>query len=176
MIVSEWIVAALIQQGATHIFTLQGGYSMYLNDAIGHSALKPIYMLAESGAAYAAAGYAQYTGKMGVCVITSGLAQTNALSGVASAFSDYLPMMVISGDINYQLIVDRETHRYRQGGQQDVPIDDIARPITVGNCTARNAEHVSLAFPALWNRALAESAPVWLNIPLNVQQEEMTHG
>lgn len=173
MNVSDWIVQELIARGVTHIFTLQGGFAMYLNDSIGHSALTPVYMLHESGAAFAAAGYSQYTGRMGVCVITSGLAQTNALSGVASAYSDYLPMMVISGDINYDLIDKRQTLQLRQGGQQDVPIDRIAQPITRAVCIARNAEHVGVTFPTLWNLALVERGPVWLDIPLNVQKEEM---
>jgi acetolactate synthase-1/2/3 large subunit len=170
---SDWIVSELVHLGVTHVFTLQGGFSMHLNDSIGHSALTPVYMLHESGAAFAAAGYAQ-CGKMGVCVITSGLAQTNALSGIASAYSDYLPLMVISGDINYDLIERREMLNLRQGGQQDVPIDKIAQPITRGIGIARNAAHVGMLFPALWNLALAERGPVWLDIPLNVQQEEMS--
>lgn len=173
MNVSQWITNELIHLGVTHVFTLQGGYSMYLNDAIGHSALKSVYMLHESGAAFAACGWAQCTGKMGVAVITGGIAQTNALSGVASAYSDYLPVMVISGDINYDLIEKRETLHLRQGGQQDVPLDKIAQSVTLGVCIARSAAHVGAMFPALWNRALQERGPVWLDIPLNVQQEEL---
>ena len=173
MKVCEWIVKELINRGVTYLFTLQGGFSMYLNDAIGHSALKPVYMEHEAGASIAAYGWALYTGNMGVCVVTSGIAQLNALPGVASAYSDYLPLMVISGDINYDLIDKRQTLQLRQGGQQDVPIDEIAQPITRGVCIARNAEHAAAMFYALWNRALAERGPVWLDIPLNVQQEEL---
>jgi acetolactate synthase I/II/III large subunit len=173
MNVAEWVVSKLVHLGAEYIFTLQGGYSMYLNDAIGHSSLKPIYMLNESGAAFAAAGYAQKTGKMGVCVVTSGLAQTNALSGVASAYSDYLPVMVISGDIKHDLIVDREIMHLRQGGQQDVPIDKIAHSVTMSVCVARSAEHVCTVFAAMWHRAWIERGPVWLDVPLDVQQEEV---
>ena len=174
MNVSEYIVQELIKRGVTHVFTLQGGYSMYLNDSIGHSALKPIYMLTESGAAFAAAGWAKYTGQMGVCVVTSGLAQTNALSGVASAFSDYLPMMVISGDINSDLIYKRDIGNLRQGGQQDVPIHKIAQAITKGVYTVNCARQACILFDYYWKLALTEPmGSVWLNIPLDIQKEEV---
>lgn len=171
---SQWIVQELLRLGVTHVFTLQGGYSMYLNDAIGHSDLKPIYMLTESGSAYAAAGWAQYTGKMGVCVITSGLAQTNALSGVASAYSDFLPMMVISGDIKTDLIIKRNNEKLRQGGQQDVPIVQIAESITKRVITVISANEAIKEFDYLWKLALEEpKGSVLLNIPIDVQQEEV---
>lgn len=174
MNVAEWIAQELINRGVSHVFTLQGGYSMYLNDAIGHSALTPVYMLHESGAAFAAAGYAQYSGRMGVCVITSGLAQTNALSGVASAYSDYLPMLVISGDIRSELILERDTKGLRQGGQQDVPITRIAQPVTKGTCMVSSAKQAQFLFDYYWNRALTEPrGPVWLDVPIDISQEEV---
>ena len=174
MNVSQWITQELIKRGVTYVFCLEGGYSQYLNDSIGHSDLKPIYMLHESGAAFAACGWAKYTGRMGLCVITSGLAQTNAISGVASAYSDYLPMMVISGDIKSDLISKREVESLRQGGQQDVPIDNIARSITKGVFIARSASKMRMLFDYLWMFALTEPmGPVWLDIPLDVQQQEM---
>jgi len=174
MNVAEWITQELINRGVTHVFTLQGGYSMYLNDAIGHSALTPVYMLTESGAAFAADGYAQYSGRMGVCVVTSGLAQTNALSGVASAYSDFLPMMVISGDVRSELIVKRDMEELRQGGQQDVPIVKIAQPITKGTCMTSSAQQAKFLFDFYWKRAMQEPrGPVWLDIPIDVQQEVM---
>jgi acetolactate synthase-1/2/3 large subunit len=172
MNVSEWIVQELIKRGVSHVFTLQGGYSMYLNDAFGHSSCTPVYMLTESGAAFAAAGYAQCTGKLGVCVITSGLAQTNALSGVASAYSDYLPMLVISGDINSDLIKKRDLLNLRQGGQQDVPIIRIASPVTAF-CSyltdPKDTRH--MLDMALWF-AIEKKGPAWIDIPIDVQQME----
>lgn len=174
MNMSEWIAAELIKRGVTHVFTLQGGFSMYLNDAIGHSELKPVYMLHESGAAFAAAGWAQYTGQMGVCVVTSGLAQTNALSGVASAYSDYLPLMVISGDINSNLIQKRDSEGLRQGGQQDVPIVKICQKMVKGACSVSNAKQAQFLFGLFWEIAMRNPrGPCWLDIPLDVQQQEI---
>jgi acetolactate synthase I/II/III large subunit len=174
MKVCDFIVQELIGRGVQRVYTLQGGYSMFLNDAVGHSTLMPIYMLDERGAAFAARGEALYTGKMGVCVITSGLAQTNAISGVSSAFSDYLPMMVISGDINSDLIRNREKFGLRQGGQQDVPIDDIVLSITKSNITVESAGQAQRWFSRLWDCALTEPmGPVWLNIPLDIQRKEI---
>lgn len=174
MNVSQWIVTELIRRGVTYLSTLQGGYSMYLNDAIGHSALKPIYFQTESGAAYWAKGWAQATGQMGVCVITSGLAQTNAISGIAAAWSEYLPMMVISGDINIDLIIKRFANGLRQGGQQDVPIEQIAAPITKDVVIVAGDRQARTYFNKLWQLAMTEPrGPVWLNIPLDVQKMEI---
>jgi acetolactate synthase-1/2/3 large subunit len=174
MKVSDFIVEELIKRGVKTLFTLQGGYSQFLNDSIGHSALRPIYMLTEAGASYAAAGWAQYTGKMGVLVVTSGLAQINVLSGVASAYSDYLPMMVISGDIKSELSAKRDMEHLRQGGQQDVPIVEIAQSITKGVCTTYISDQVRYMFKLLWELALTKpSGPVFLNIPIDIQQAEI---
>ena len=174
MNVSQWIALELIRLGVQRVYTLQGGYSMYLNDAIGHSALTPVYMLHESGAAFTACGEAQYTGKLGVCVITSGLAQTNALSGVASAWSDYLPVLFISGDINSDLIMQRDAKGLRQGGQQDVPIMKLAYPITKFCATIGDARLVRSMFGSAVRIAHEiPMGPAWLDIPIDVQQEEM---
>jgi acetolactate synthase-1/2/3 large subunit len=174
MKVSDYIVSKLVHIGVTHVFTLQGGYSMYLNDAIGHSELKPVYMLTESGAAFAASGWAQYSGKLGVCVVTSGLAQTNALSGVASAYSDHFPMLVISGDIKSELIAKRDMGGLRQGGQQDVPITRIAQSITKSVLILHSAASLKQYIEGLIEDAMTEPrGPVWLDVPIDVQQEEM---
>jgi acetolactate synthase-1/2/3 large subunit len=110
---------------------------------------------------------------MGVCVVTSGLAQTNALSGVASAFSDYLPMMVISGDIRTELILQRDTKGLRQGGQQDVPIVKIAQSMTKGISSVSSPRQAMFLFNLFWDRAMSEKSPVWLDIPIDVQQAEL---
>jgi acetolactate synthase-1/2/3 large subunit len=172
--VTEYIVNELIRLGVEYVFTLPGGFSMYLNDAIGHSALKPVYMLHESGAAFAAAGYAQYSGKVGVCVVTSGLAQTNALSGVASAYSDHLPMMVISGDVRTEFILKRDREHLRQGGQQDVKIARIAQAVTKGAMVMTDPHSIKNWFSFYWKLAHeAAPGPVWLDIPIDIQQEEI---
>jgi acetolactate synthase-1/2/3 large subunit len=148
---------------------------MFLNDAIGHSALKPVYMLHEAGAAFAACGEAQYTGKLSVCVITSGLAQTNALSGVASAYSDYLPVLFISGDINSDLITQRDEYGMRQGGQQDVPIMKLAYRITKFEATLGGNPHLVRKMFASAVQIAQEipKGPSWINVPIDVQQIEM---
>ena len=155
------------------MFTLQGGFSQHLNDSIGHSALTPVYMQTESGASYAAYGHALCTGEMGVLCVTSGLAQTNALSGVASAFSDYVPMIVISGDIATDLIIKRDEDDLRQGGQQDVKIDRIAAAAVKKVVTAMTVRSVQVWFDILWKLALAApQGSVWLNIPIDIQLAE----
>ena len=81
-------------------FVLPGGFSMHLNDSLNYSKLIPVYCPHEVGAAFAACGYAQYTGGLGVCLVTSGPGSTNALTAVASAWQDSIPLLVISGGVS----------------------------------------------------------------------------
>ena len=172
MKVSDAVIQTLIEHGVTHVFVVPGGFSMHLNDSLNHSSITPIYCLHESGAAFAACGYAAYSGKLGVCLVTSGPGSTNALTAVASAWQDSLPLLVISGDAKTDRIEAREKFQLRQGGQQDVPILKMAHSIT------KTMRRFDYGFPDLpWlpimiNTALApRRGPVWLSIPLDVQAQ-----
>ncbi len=174
MKVSDFITNELIRLGVTYVFTLPGGFSMHLNDSIHYSALKSVYMLHESGAAFAAAGYAQYTGRLGVCVITSGPACTNVLTAVASAWCDSLPLLIISGDVKWEQLDARQNYRLRQGGPQDVPIIEMVRPITKYAATPGDPRLTKVFLREAVRMALEpRRGPVWLNVPLDVQTMQM---
>jgi acetolactate synthase-1/2/3 large subunit len=174
MNVSEYVVSELIHRGVTHVFTLPGGYSQYLNDSIHYSSLIPIYMLDERAATFAAAAYAQFTRRLGVCVVTSGPGSTNALTGVASAFQDSLPLLVLSGEAKVPLIEQRERLNLRQGGTQDVNIKALATPITKYAETVMEAKLIQPVLKMAFHCAMTHrKGPAWVAIPLDIQSEKI---
>jgi acetolactate synthase I/II/III large subunit len=176
MKVSDFIASELVRLGVTHVFTLCGGYSQAINDSIAHiPGLTPVYMLHESGAAFAATMYAQYTGGLGVCVVTSGPGSMNALNAVASAWDDGIPLLVISGEANVANIQQRRQFDIRQGGNQDVEIQEIIKPI-VKMCPILGMTDYTIKeiFAEAIMQALSNRrGPVWIAVPLDVQGMEL---
>ena len=83
-----------------HVFLLSGGGMMHLLDSVGKSKFKVIPMHHEQAAAIAANAYGRTINSIGVCLVTSGPGATNALTGVAAAFMDSVPMVIISGQVS----------------------------------------------------------------------------
>ena len=100
MRISDQIADWLVKQGIEQVFAVTGGGSMFLNQALGgHKRLKCSFMHHEQACAIAAEGYARISGKPAVVMTTSGPGAINALNGVYGAFTDSIPMIVISGQI-----------------------------------------------------------------------------
>jgi acetolactate synthase I/II/III large subunit len=174
MKVSDLVVQVLLEHDVKFVFTVPGGFSMHLNDSIGHSQLTPVYCLHESGAGFSAIGYAAYSGKLGVCIVTSGPGSTNILTAVASAWQDSIPLLVISGDAKTANIEMRQKFQLRQGGQQDVPIMEMVKPITKWATVSDLVSLVQTQIEGGIQYALTpRRGPVWLSIPLDVQGMEI---
>jgi len=102
---AEMVVQALIDQGVEHIFGYPGGAVLPIYDALfKQKRIKHILVRQEGGAAHAAEGYARSTGKPGVVLVTSGPGATNAVTGIADALMDSIPMVVITGQVGTPLI------------------------------------------------------------------------
>ena len=170
MTVSEYIWDYLYKYGVRHVFTLAGGGSMYLVDALARSKIKPIYMLHEQACAIAADSYAQYTNKLGVCLVTTGPGGTNAITGVVASWIDSVPVLVISGQVE-RMYLDKPL---RQCGPQGVDITAIINPITKWNGVVKFKQDVSdyLQF-CIKDATTPRKGPVWLDIPLDVQNESI---
>ena len=98
--VSEQISDWLVRHGVEQVFTVTGGGAMFLNQALGgHDALRCTFMHHEQACAMAAEGYARITNKPAVVMLTTGPGSINALNGVYGAFTDSIPMIVISGQV-----------------------------------------------------------------------------
>ena len=93
----EWVVEALAAEGVRHVFGIPGVHNLAIYDALGRqSAITHVLARHEQGAAFMADGYARASGGLGACVATSGPGATNLLTGVASAYADSIPVVVVT--------------------------------------------------------------------------------
>ncbi len=169
MIVADYVIENLASRGVRDVFTVSGGGIMFLLDALGrHPDVKYWCNAHEQACAIAAEAYARVTGGIGVCLVTSGPGSTNALSAVAGAWVDSVPMLVISGQVRTDLIADYSKHR--QTGHQEIDIVSMGQPVTKYAKTVMRSEDVPAELAHAIRVATAgRPGPVWLNIPLDVQ-------
>lgn len=173
MKVSDAVIEALKPYTDT-VYVVPGGFSMHLNDSLNYSGLNVVYCLHEAGAGFAACGHAQWTGRLGVALVTSGPGSTNILTAVASAWQDSIPLLVISGDAKTERIVVREQYNLRQGGAQDVPILELASPITKYADRLTCSDMTSFMLDHAIQLALTpRRGSVWISIPLDVQEMQV---
>lgn len=170
--VSQYIVNQLAEWGVSHAFTLTGGGSMFLNDAFGHhDKIKMVYQHHEQACAMAAEGYARIADAPGVCVTTTGPGGINALNGVFGAWTDSIPMLVISGQVKRETsLAANPIPGLRQLGDQEVEIVKMASPITKYATVLLAPEDVAYELEKAWHLAThGRKGPVWLDIPIDVQ-------
>ncbi len=159
----------IVSEYTGHVFYVPGGGAMHLVDSLAdYPKLERVSMLHEQGAAYAACMYARYTGRLGVCLVTSGPGATNAISGCAAAWMDSYPVLFISGQAKTSTLVGDTGIRTR--GNQEITIVDIVKPITkaVIQVTPQISlkEYIEVALSG-------RPGPVWLDVPMDVQAMEV---
>lgn len=171
MRVSDYIMNRLQEAGIDHIFLVTGRGALFLTDALAkHPLLEPVCMHHEQSAAFAAVAYAQQRGGIGACLVSTGCAATNAMTGVLSAWQDGIPCIFISG----QNIL-KETSRYtgipiRTYGQQEADIISLVQPITKYAKMITSPDQIVEAMDnALMLANSGRKGPVWLDIPLDLQ-------
>lgn len=171
--VSDWILRRLADEGIRHIFVLPGGGAMYLNDALAcEQRIEAVPCHHEQACAIAAEAYGR-TGTnenpgFGVTMVTTGPGATNAITPVAGAWIDSIPLLVLSGQAKQ---ADRLNGRpLRQGGVQEVDIVPIVESITKYAVTVTEPASIRLHLEqALYLMKNGRPGPVWLDIPLDVQ-------
>ena len=180
--VADYIMERLCVGGAKHIFMVTGRGVLFLSDAVAaHKELKGISLHHEQSAAYAAVAYAQYTGKPGACLVSTGCAGTNALTGVLNAWQDGVPCVFISGQNKLH-----ETSRYtgiplRTFGQQEADIISIVDSITKYAVMITDPKQIVYEMEkALYLAQTGRKGPVWIDVPLDIQNmrvrpEELEH-
>ena len=176
MRVSEYIANRLSEFGVRHVFMLTGGGSMFLNYAIGkHPQIKTIFNHHEQASAMAAEGYARVTGKPGVVNVTTGPGGINTLNGVYGAFTDSIPMLVISGQVKRETYVRTyDLPDLRQLGDQEVDIVSMVRGITKYAVTVTDPQTIRYHLEKAWHLSqMGRSGPCWLDIPIDVQSSEI---
>lgn len=170
--VADYLVEFLIANGVTDIFGYQGGMVCHLFDSLGSYRDKINYHCCgnEQGAAFAACGYAQATGKLGVVITTSGPGFTNALTGLANAWFDSLPVMLISGQVNTK--DKRRAYTFRQFGFQEIQTVEIAESITKRAYELDFDTDVIAVLDDAYRTAFeGRRGPVFLDFPINIGRE-----
>ena len=134
---SEILTEVLIEQGVDTVFGYPGGAVLNIYDALYKYSdkIKHILSAHEQGASHAADGYARATGKTGVCIATSGPGATNLVTGIATAYMDSVPMVVITGNVGSGLI--------GRDAFQEVYITGITMPITKHNFMVQNVDELA---------------------------------
>ncbi len=173
MRIAEQIANWLVAQGIEQVFTVTGGGAMFLNHALGaHEKLRCTFMHHEQACAMAAEGYARISGKPAVVMLTTGPGSINALNGVHSAFTDSIPMLVISGQVKRETCISFfDLPHLRQLGDQEGPTIAMASPICKYAHLVRSEQDLEIALPKAFSEAISgRPGPTWLDIPLDVQQ------
>lgn len=169
--VSDYVVQFLVDHGIRDIFLVSGGGIMHLLDSVGRNPQMAYYCnYHEQACAIAAESYARVRCHVGACLVTTGPGSTNALSGIAGAWVDSIPVLVISGQVRRSLIADYS--KLRQFGPQEINIDALARPIVKYFKTITDSMTIRRELECAWWQATSDRpGPVWINIPLDVQGE-----
>ncbi len=170
---SDYVFRRVAETGVRHVFLVSGGGCMHLVDSLGRSPdLKYVCNLHEQACAIAADAYSQYTGNLGVALVTTGPGGTNAITGVAAAWLDSTPCLFLSGQVKRaDLLTGRDV---RQMGFQEINIVDIVRPITKYAVRVDDPASIRCHFEkALFLARHGRPGPVWLDIPLDVQAAEV---
>jgi acetolactate synthase-1/2/3 large subunit len=166
---SDYVIEFLVKKGIKDIFLVSGGGIMYLLDSIGRNKkINYISNYHEQASATAAESYARFKNNIGACLVTTGPGGTNAITGVAGAWLDSIPMIVISGQVKRELIADYS--KTRQIGPQEINIIDMVKPITKYAVTVMKPEKIKYELEKCFHEAISERpGPTWINIPLDIQ-------
>ena len=158
----EALIRALHDEGVDIIFGYPGGAVLHIYDAIFHQdKVEHILVRHEQAATHAADGYARSTGKAGVVLVTSGPGATNAITGIATAYMDSIPMVVISGQVESRLI--------GSDGFQETDMVGVSRPIVKHSFMVQRASDIPLIVKKAFHIATTgRPGPVVIDVPKDI--------
>ena len=169
--VSDYIAEFLIKKRLTQIFTVVGGGAMHLNDSFGHNMkLHCLYNHHEQACSMAAEAYARISGKPGVVCVTSGPGGINAMNGVAGAYMDSIPMIVISGQMKRSMTTRYTGAKVRSLGSQEFDIISAVSGMTKYAEMVTEENDIAYYLERAYVTAISgRPGPCWLDIPLDIQ-------
>src|SRR5260221_2984252 len=161
---AEIVIRCLQEEGVEFVFGYPGGAVLFIYDAIfKQKKVKHILVRHEQGAVHAADGYARATGKFGVALVTSGPGVTNAVTGIATAFMDSVPIVVLTGQV--------PTHAIGQDAFQECDTVGITRPCVKHNFLVKDVKDLAITIKkAFYLAATGRPGPVLVDIPKDVTQ------
>ncbi|WND81587.1 acetolactate synthase 2 catalytic subunit [Lysobacter capsici] len=165
---ARWLVQALAAEGVDVLFGYPGGTIMPFYDALHGSDLKHILVRHEQGAAFAANGYARASGRVGVCVATSGPGASNLVTGIADAMLDSVPMVAITGQVATTLM---GTDAF-----QELDVFGMTMPIVKHSFLARSVDELPRIVAEAFRLARSgRPGPVLIDLPKDVQNQDASH-
>ncbi len=163
---AQALVKALELENVTTIFGYPGAAICPFYDALLDSDINHVLTRHEQGAAHAASGYSRVTGKTGVCVATSGPGATNLITGIATAYSDSIPMVAITGQVSLDLI-GRDVF-------QEVDITGATEPFCKHNYLVKNIKDLPrIVKEAFHIASTGRPGPVLIDVPVDIQTDEL---
>jgi len=164
---AQIVIESLIAEGVDVIFGYPGGAILPTYDALLDSKVKHVLVRHEQGATHMAEGYARVRGRPGVVIVTSGPGATNTVTGIADAYMDSTPMVVLSGQVSTSLIGN--------DAFQEADFVGITRPCTKHNYLVKDVKDVArIIKEAFYIAGSGRPGPVVVDLPKDVQQAEHT--
>ena len=168
MLGARLLLECLRNEGVQYIFGYPGGATLPIYDALySFPELTHILVRHEQGAAHMADGYARATGKVGVCLATSGPGATNLVTGIATAYMDSIPMVAITGQVKREMIGN--------DAFQEADVTGICRPVTKHCYLLKNLNDLPrVVKEAFYLARSGRPGPVLIDVPRDIQSEKYT--
>ncbi len=162
---SDILVRSLADEGVEHVFGYPGGSVLYIYDAIyKQDKFKHVLVRHEQAAVHAADAYARSSGKVGVALVTSGPGVTNAITGLATAYMDSIPLVLISGQVS--------THAIGSDAFQECDAVGITRPCVKHNFLVKDVKDLAVTIKkAFYIASTGRPGPVLVDIPKDVSMQ-----
>lgn len=166
MKVSNAIIKCLENEGIDIVFGYPGGAVVPIYESLRNSSIKHILVRQEQAAAHCASGFARAGNKTGVCIATSGPGATNLITGIATAYMDSIPLVVITGQVN-STSIGKDVF-------QEADIVGATEPFTKHNYLVKNPKDIPRIFKeAFYIASTGRPGPVLIDIPLDIQKESI---
>src|SRR5208282_648347 len=174
---ADYLAQTLADHGIRHVFIVTGGGAMHLNDAFGRcKQIQYICCHHEQACAMAAEAYARISGRLGVINVTSGPGGINSLNGVFGAWTDSIPLLVVSGQVKRETCLYKHNlaGKLRQLGDQEVNIVGMVKGITKYAVTIDDPQSIRYHLERAIHLATSgRPGPCWIDVPVDVQAAQI---
>src|SRR5688572_13642911 len=164
---AEIVVRCLQEEGVEHVFGYPGGAVLFIYDELfKQHKVKHILVRHEQGAVHAADGYSRSSNKIGVALVTSGPGVTNAVTGIATAYLDSIPLVILTGQV--------PTHAIGLDAFQEVDTVGVTRPCVKHNFLVKDIKDLATTIKkAFYIASTGRPGPVLVDIPKDVTQQKV---
>ena len=174
--VSDYVINFLLKNNIEVIFTLAGGFIGPILNSISKYNIKYYCLCTEQAAAMAADGYYRIQKKPCCLLITNGPGASNTLTGVIGAFQDSIPIYIISGNVPISQSLDSQELNLRQLGVQELNIIPIVKTFTNFAVNIKKKEDIAENLKIAYKKCISgRMGPVWVEIPIDIQNEELDY-